>query len=806
MRHRHIPILLAVALLALLTGAAATLAETFSPSAPVSIAPQGPSSPDYVGSGRRPGFYTINTRADIDLSDPKYGVVGDVGYFKWIQTNPAEDVYNFGDIDYFITTKAVGGRKVGLSFVTTTTRWETTPGVICAADAMPAWARKPHPGGSANINNYTIKVAGPKPLDPNRPGFRLDLPCEAPIYWSTLYQTYVRKWVHALAQHLFVERPDLGAKVEFIGIAHGVDGETRPVDNEDEPDLESLPGGFTSNIWVSAVNAITDIWWDEFRNQAGFTGPLFILGSPYYKSCTERPQFLGWAANRGVGIAILGLYPDSNGAVFGTIGSPPNCGAHDGIVNYGHRVPVAWETYQHMLRYNRDFYWATLHALGRHSDYIRIRRQFVYQDANGQPVPEIVSIIQQWQPYFGVTVDNTPSIWVAMREHRNPMEYGSQGFETNSNWPVLGNFEFYLRQVDSVPNGRTVIETNTSTVRGQPVSLGLCGPAPLGPPGYGCNSSPHNSQLPASQELKSVGGNVILSNYEAFYARRTDQATDNYMMWFDADSGYINPGGIPEGPREVRITVKYFDIGNDRWRLLYDSVSGPKYATLDSTGQTWVQKQGNRVLRTAIFTITDARLNGHLTGGMDFAIDSRNENGVKDGNEWIHMVDVVRISSSTPTPTPTYTPTEMPTETPTPTATPGLGRVHGMVFHDISGDGLRQEGEPGVADSVVSAFTFPGNTEVISQTTASDGLYEFSLPPGTYRITKTNPPGYTTNPDHDVPFVVPLSGGSDWEWNFPVIAFTPTPTPTATTTPTATPSPTPTRMHGYLPMVLRNAP
>ncbi len=804
MRHRHIPILLAVALLALLTGTAAALAKTSPLSAPVSIAPQGPSSPDYVGSGRRPGFYTINTRPDIDLSDPKYGVVGDIGYFKWAQSNPAENVYNFGDIDYFITTKATGGRKVGLSFVTTTTRWETTPGVICAADAMPDWARKPHPGGSANINNYTIKVASPKPPDPNRPGFRLDLPCEAPIYWSTLYQTYLRKWVHALAQHLFVERPDLGAKVEFIGMAHGVDGETRPVDNEDEPDLESLPGGFTSAIWVSAVNAITDIWWDEFRNQAGFTGPLFILGSPYYKSCTERPQFLGWAANRGVGIAILGLYPDSNGAVFGTIGNPPNCGAHDGIVNYGHRVPVAWETYQHMLRYNRDFYWATLHALGRHSDYIRIRRQFVYQDANGQPVPEIVSIIQQWQPYFGVTVDNTPSIWVAMREHRNPMEYGSQGFETNSNWPVLGNFEFYLRQVDSVPNGRTVIETNTSTVRGQAVSLGLCGPAPIGPPGYGCNNSPYNSQLPPSNELRSVGGNVILSNIEAYFARRTDQATNNYMMWFDADGGYINPGGIPEGPRQVRITVKYFDISNDRWRLLYDSVSGPKYATLDGTGQTWVQKQGNRVLRTAVFTIDDARLNGHLTGGMDFAIDSRNENGVSDGDEWIHMVDVVRISFSTPTPTPTYTPTETPTETPTatptPTATSGLGRVHGMVFHDISGDGLRQEGEPGVAGAVVSAFTFPANTEVMSQTTASDGLYAFSLSPGTYRITKTNPPGYTTNPEHDVPFVAPLSGGSDWEWNFPVIAFTPTPTPTAT------PSPTPTRMHGYLPMVLRNAP
>jgi hypothetical protein len=123
-----------------------------------------------------------------------------------------------------------------------------------------------------------------------------------------------------------------------------------------------------------------------------------------------------------------------------------------------------------------------------------------------------------------------------------------------------------------------------------------------------------------------------------------------------------------------------------------------------------------------------------------------------------------------------------------------------MVFHDISGDGLRQEGEPGVAGAVVSAFTFPANTEVMSQTTASDGLYVFSLSPGTYRIAKTNPPGYTTNPDHDVPFVAPLSGGSDWEWNFPVIAFTPTPTPTAT------PSPTPTRTHGYLPMVLRNAP
>ncbi len=800
MRHRYFPVLLIALLLALLTGAAVTLANPSLPGDPSSSAPQGPSGPDYVGSGRRPGFYAINTRPDIDLSDPKYGVVGDMGYFKWKHMNPAENVYTFGDVDYFISTKAINGRKVGLSFLTTATRWQNEEGIICADDAMPVWAIQPHPGGSANVNNYTVVISPPKGERQGQK--RLDLPCKVPIYHSTKYQSYVRKWVRALAQHLFVERPDLGAKVEFIGIAHGVDGETRPCDNEDEPALQGLPGGFTSATWVSAVNRITDIWWDEFRNQVGYTGPLFILGSPYYLSCSERPQFLGWAAGRGVGIALLGLYPDSNGAIYGTIGYPPNCGNYDGIINYGHLVPVGWETYQHMLPNNRDFYWGVLNALARKSDYIRLRRQFVHQDANGQPVPEIVSLINQWQPYLGVTVDTTPSIWVAMREHRNPMEYGSQGFETNSNWPVLGNFEFYLRQVDSVPNGRTVIETNTSTVRGQPVSLGLCGPAPAGPPGYPCNTNPYNSLLPASQEIKFVGGNTILSNIEAYFARRTDQATNNYMMWFDADSRYINPGGIPEGPRTVRITVKYFDIGNDKWRLYYDSVNGPKYAALDSTGQTWVQKGETTRLKEAVFTITDARLNGHLTGGMDFAIDSRNENGVLDGNEWIHMVDLVRISYSTPTPTPTNTPTETPTptvaptETPTPTPTSALGRVRGKVFADLNDDGALQEEEPGVEGALVSAWTYPGNTEVISYTTASDGLYVFNLPPGMYRITKVNPPGYTTNPAYDFPFIAPLNNGSDLVWNYPVIPA-PTPTPTPTDLPSVP--------RAYLPMILQDA-
>jgi protocatechuate 3,4-dioxygenase beta subunit len=837
---------------------------------PAEPAPDSPQSP--AANPPQPGIYIIgSTFIDRNV----FKVAGAVNYFSWASMSPANGVYDFSALDSYINYHSSDGKKVGLSFTSTTTRWasSSTPNIICAAAAMPAWARIPYTSGS--IHNATIKVASAK-YDPN-PGdlFRLDLPCEAPIYWSTLYQSYIRQWVRALAQHLYVDRPDIGAKVAFISMAHGVDGETRPVDNDDEADLQSLPGGFTSQMWVDAVNTITDIWVDEF-NAAGKPAdvPLFINSSPFYLSPSERPGFSNHAVSRGVGIAILGLYPDGNYAITGnnfSAACPTTtyCGQLDAMERYKLIVPGAWETYQHMLPNNRDFYWAILHALSRYSDYLRLRRQFVRQEANGQPVPEIISIIEKWGPYFGKDVFTAPSAWVAMREHRNPMEYGSQAFENcptmGCSWPILGNFEYFMKQVEGAPNGRTVIETNTSTIRTYQVHLGLCDPGTQGPqdplnPGspYPCNMNPYNASLPASTEIGSYPGTTILSNIEAYFSRRTDGPT-NYRMWFDVDNAFMGAGAT------YTITVKFFDIGSDVWRLRYDTAGGGQYAIPNNPADrapgcdTCVKKNNTRNLRTVVFTITDGQIPGNLEGtGNDFFIDSRDQNGTWDGNEYIHLVDVRKIGGAEPpptdtptvtptrtntptrdpfatntptpvgpptstptrtptfvftaTPTPTHTPTATPavtaTPTPTATATPDYGTVRGVAYEDVNRSGLYEPGfDRPLAGAVITLRDSQTNQLIYSVTTQSTGRYVFAeVVPGSYVLRETTPPpGYIITTLNNLGFTV--QANSIFEWNFghepvptPTPTATPSPTPTVTPTPTNTPTrtPTPTPTVGHI--------
>ena len=811
---------------------------------PSSSAPDEVDAPDSAGTMKNPGIFIIGS---TDLYSDTYGISGDVQYFTWRDQNPSQGAYTFGGMDAYIYSHSANGKTVGLSFLTTGTRWESPyePGVICAELGMPAWAMIEF---SSNVDTATVKSV---PGDMGSPigTWRRDIDCTYPLYMSSLYQQRMTDWVRALARRLFVDFPELGAKVEFISMAHGVDGETRPVENQDEAGYRSGLGGRfdDGNDWVTAVNEITNIWVDEFRD-AGANVPLFLNGAPFYLHPSERASFSQHAVQvKEAGLAILGLYPDFSGAIYGAAGGCPNCGQHDALALFKNSVPIAWETYQHMLPNNRDLYWALLHALHYQSDYIRIRRQFVYEDATQQPVVPNINVIKQWKDYFGKSIyDPPPSVWVAMRDHRNPLAFGSQGFQTNSTWAPLGNFEFFMQQVDDVPNGQTVIETNTGTIEDDgiiyQVELGLCPPASGVPSDHPCNPSysAHNDDLPDSVVTGSQGGNQFLSNIEAYFARRTD-GSSNYMMWFDVDNAYIGGGGT----YSTTVTIKYFDIGNDKFRLYYDSTGGPTYAAPDGSSNPWVQKTGSNQLRTVTFTITDARMNGGLTGGMDFAIDRRNESDTWDGDEWIHLVDVKRLegppppATNTPTITPTWTAspttdpfatntptsivpptstptwtwtplttstwTHTPTRTPTATPTPSWGVVRGIAYHDTNSNSQYDEG---VDTPLSGALITLKRTNILLRAalTQADGKYVFAeLQPDQYTINEESvPSGYVLTTIDSVTF--PLTANYTFEYDFgheevptptltPTITPTATPTPTHTPTPTLTPTPTPTVGH-----------
>lgn len=78
--------------------------------------------------------------------------------------------------------------------------------------------------------------------------------------------------------------------------------------------------------------------------------------------------------------------------------------------------------------------------------------------------------------------------------------------------------------------------------------------------------------------------------------------------------------------------------------------------------------------------------------------------------------------------------------------------IVGIVFDDLSGDGVRQVGEPGL-----SGVTIRLNNGA-SKATRADGSYTFRVQPGTYTVTETDPVGYTSTTPNAV--VVNASVGS----------------------------------------------
>jgi photosystem II stability/assembly factor-like uncharacterized protein len=104
-----------------------------------------------------------------------------------------------------------------------------------------------------------------------------------------------------------------------------------------------------------------------------------------------------------------------------------------------------------------------------------------------------------------------------------------------------------------------------------------------------------------------------------------------------------------------------------------------------------------------------------------------------------------RESTATPTSTPSLTPSTTPTPTSTltpsatPTYSPDATGIVGYAWLDLDGDGLREEGEPGILQATVRLFV--GANQVGELKTLGDGSYAFPrLSAGqTYRVVEVQP-------------------------------------------------------------------
>ena len=332
----------------------------------------------------------------------------------------------------------------------------------------------------------------------------------------------------------------------------------------------------------------------------------------------------------------------------------------------------------------------------------------------------------------------------------------------------LGNFEFGLYQDDNIPGGRTMPETNRyKDPRGNPVVR------------MGANFNPYNPELP---DIK-----------EAWYIRRTDEASSNPYMFFNVDDEFLWGGTA-----QITITITYLDMYTDTFSLYYQAFDQtekvapvtavyevdavyddtPTLITTIAPGTTAIPKEGTKKLRRAVFVLNDARLRNDLPvgiGGADFYISSNN-----DGDEWVHMVELeVNRETYVPEPTPTPTPTATPTPTPTPTATPTptTARVEGVVWNDLNRNLVREDGEPGVADATLQLLEQASLEERYRTTSDVDGRYIFPVvDPGNYILRVIPPPGYQTALLQDIP-LGSLVGGQVVQIDI-ALNQEPTPTPT----------------------------
>ncbi len=297
------------------------------------------------------------------------------------------------------------------------------------------------------------------------------------------------------------------------------------------------------------------------------------------------------------------------------------------MIEFNSNVPTGFETYNYMVGNNTSlgtgisdtFYWSVLSALDKHSTYLRMSNYAGwYVDDNNQPVHSLhghhgMGEAVLW--HVAHARSSAPSAWVAMRDYLFPICYYNNTYdcENSTAWPDLGNFEYWLYQYDTISGfqgGQTKPETHqefvNSAVYGmQSPQMGLCPAGSEGPAGYPCFTNVYNSQLPKVREAQFI--------------RRTDQATNNPYMWFDIDDEYAyNSQGL-----STDITVTYWDHGTDKFRLQYNSFSGPKYATPQGGSNPWVQKTNSSQFRQVVFRLNDARFTNSLAEGIDFKIELR---------------------------------------------------------------------------------------------------------------------------------------------------------------------------------------
>jgi len=395
------------------------------------------SRPDFLGNSPNagpPGVYVFYDYAHLDPRT--YPIVGGHITPQWKILQPAEGRYDFGWLDSWMNNEAALGKAIAFGI-------DPYDGTCCGGSGVPDYVYQLYPSTKVMCGTELI-----------------------PKYWDPYYKQEYQRFITALGQH-YNGDPRIG----FIEIGVGIYGETTPSETEFIPCLQSA--GLTSSIWVDYVKWAIDAYVAAFPDTQ-----LLLEYAPVFTSMTERRTVTDYAAVRGVGLKHSGLKPDGGGDVNVTNPDDPNYGAgqYDPMFKWNSQVPIGWEGYEtHNMTGLTSTMWGLYNGLDKHPDYLVMDIGLVSDPARW----ELLRFAGQ---HTNRTIDDTPSVWVAMRE-------------TQYTWfPQWGNYQFWLYQNDSVPGGKTV-------------------------PLWNVGSAP-----------------------EGRYTRRTDQTTGQPYMYFNIDDGYLYGG------------------------------------------------------------------------------------------------------------------------------------------------------------------------------------------------------------------------------------------------------------------------
>jgi len=767
------------------------------------------------------GFYIANSQWDM-LPPSGYSAVGTFHFWSWESLNPAPNLYRFDKIDSYISTaRDEGYQKVGIAIATYQGRYvQRYP---CGSEFNQGYALTPYfvrwgPDGIEGTADDPVVIAD-EPDARDCDGDGNPDPWLLPKYTDPYYKAQYQQFIEAMADYL-LNSPNRD-HVAWVAIGSGKDGENIPVDNGSDDD--SLLRVISVDDWVNFVKFTIDIYHDAFSANAGKPQiNLLSQNAPFYRYTWERREIAAYANSKDVGVSVNNITSDFDLTEAGAAGN--YIGLYDQIRQYHTSVPIGLESYGYMMASENEFYWAMARAIDLKPDFLRLSYFWDLYDTSTN------RIIAQWASRFigrGFEPGQNPppSIWSRMREHRDPLYLPyvadpAPGYY----WPTLGNYEYFLRQDFEAPNGVTIPLTDDIRFQASDHRFGTDQYPDVRSQPWHYNEHGYDAVLNSVglyhvESVKQGAVEVQIQVDPGWTARRSNQSEGSYGFFFDADDRYLSAPTDINDPHEVRITVTYLDHGNDRWRLMYDSTSGQKAATLYAL-QDWdvrtglalddglpnsgvlpdpkpayVQKTNTNRWKVATFYIQDGYFDNRLPGDNDFYIDSRSDSGSMDGDEYIHHVDVQRLNDIpqvTPTPTP---PGSTPTPTPTPTATPGAeeGSISGYVFESLDGDFTKDPDEPGLPGALVRLHLVSDLSNPVAETVSDDeGFYSFTdLSPETYVIIVSPPAGWEMILASR--YIVLEAGQSLTHQDFParlVATLTPTPTPTLTPSPTPTPVPT----------------